>query len=184
MDKRVKYSLKQKMSAVLAVIAGRDSCLSAAGKIGSEQKTIRRWVNHYKQDGKAGLVLRQGTYSGQFKIDVIKYMLKNRLSLMRTATIFGIPQDDTVGRWLRKYERHGAGELLKERKGRPKTTMAKSVKKKSKQSSDPADKKLAALQQEVEYLRAENAFLKKLDALIQEEKAASNQSKRPKPSKN
>lgn len=184
MDKRVKYSLRQKMSIVLAVQSGRESSGSAARKIGSKLATVQRWVNHYKQHGKAGLLLRHGTYSGEFKVRVIKHMLKNGLSLAQTATFFGIPQNHTVGKWLQRYNRYGVGYLLKETRGRSPINMAKNAKKKSKQLSDPTDKKLAALQQEVEYLRAENAFLKKLDALIQEEKAASNQVKRPKPSKN
>lgn len=184
MDKRVKYSLKQKLSTVLSVISGRESCGSAARKIGSKLTTVRRWVRHYRQHGKRGLFLRQGTYNGQFKVRVIKHMLKKGLSLMQTAALFGIPQDHTVGKWLQKYKNHGTEGLLKETRGRARTTMAKKTKKTSKQLDNPTEKKLAALQQEVEYLRAENAFLKKLDALIQEEKATLNQVKRPKPSKN
>jgi len=184
MDKRVKYSLKQKLSTVLAVRSGKESCLSAARKIGANDTTVHRWVNHYQWHGKAGLSLGQGTYSGEFRLKVIKYMLKKNLSLKQTATFFGIPQDCTVGKWLQKYNCDGAGAVLKEWRGRPRKTMARNTKKQPEQSNDPTEKKLAALQREVEYLRAENAFLKKLDALIQEEKAASKQNKRPKPSKN
>ena len=56
--------------------------------------------------------------------------------------------------------------------------------KKDASNTDLSAEKLAALQKEVEYLRAENAFLKKLDALIQQEKVAQAQSKRQKPSRN
>lgn len=181
MDKRIKYSLQQKLSVVKSVTAGIDSYGSAARRIGSKLTTVRRWVNHYQQHGRAGLQLRQGSYSGKFKLEVIGYMLKNRLSLSETATIFGVPQDHTVGQWLKKYE-CSAGELLKETRGRKRSTMAKKSRKKI--SADPMQTKLASLQSEVEYLRAENAFLKKLDALIQEEKAASHPGKPPKPSKN
>jgi transposase len=129
MDKRVKYSLRQKLCTVRAVKSGKESCGSAARKIGSKLTTVRRWVAHYKQHGKAGLSLRQGSYSGQFKVRVIKYMLKNRLSLMQTATFFGIPQDHTVGKWLQQYKNHGAVGLLKETRGRPSITMAQNKKK-------------------------------------------------------
>jgi len=56
----------------------------------------------------------------------------------------------------------------------------KSKKKEKIDRSDTNAAKIAALQKEVEYLRAENAFLKKLDALIQQEEAE----KRQKPSRN
>ncbi|SKA34456.1 hypothetical protein SAMN04488128_1092 [Chitinophaga eiseniae] len=50
--------------------------------------------------------------------------------------------------------------------------------------SNPEAEKLAALQAENEYLRTELAFLKKLDALIQQEKAAKAQGRQQKPSRN
>ena len=185
MDKRVKYSFKQKLSIVRSVISGQDSLKSAARKIGGNDKTVQRWVNIYKQYGKRGLELRHGSYDGSFKVRVIKHMLKNGLSLMQTTAIFGIPHDYTVGRWLKKYERLGTAGLLREARGRKKSLMAKKTKKKQKDTTaDPSAEKVAALQKEVEYLRAENAFLKKLDALIQQEKAAKAQGMRPKPSRN
>jgi transposase len=63
-------------------------------------------------------------------------------------------------------------------------TQKTSKKKKDKSTMDSGAEQLAALQKEVEYLRAENAFLKKLDALIQQEKAAKAQGRRQKPSRN
>jgi transposase len=91
-----------------------------------------------------------------------------------------------VGRWLKVYQRLGAAGLLKETRGRKKSLMNKKTKKKIEGTStaDPAAEKVATLQQEVEYLRAENAFLKKLGALIQQEKATKAQNRRQKPSKN
>lgn len=184
MDKRIKYSFKQKLSAVLSVLGSKSSFYSAARKIGGNEKSVRRWVNLYKHFGKEGLRFRHGSYSGQFKIDAINHMLKNHLSLTQTAAFFGIPKDDTVGRWFKKYESQGARGLLEETRGRKKSSMSKKPKRTNKISSIPIDEKLAALQSEVEWLRAENAFLKKLDALIQEEKNAKAHSKRQKPSKN
>lgn len=183
MDKRVKYTYKQKLRAVRSVIGGHDSSESVANKIGSQKTTVQRWVNLYSLHGASGLKLRHGSYTGQFKIGVIRYLLKNNLSLRSASAMFGVPKDHTVGKWLRKYEQEGVRGLLEEARGRKKITMAKTPKK-EKKSSTPTDEKLAALQSEVEYLRAENAFLKKLDALVQEEKEAKAQSKRPKPSKN
>jgi len=184
MDKRIKYSFKQKLSAVRAVVSGQASCRSAAGKIGGDEKTVRRWVGLYQQYGSAGLKLRPGGYAGEFKVKVIRYMLKKHLSLIQTAVIFGIPNDHTVWRWLNTYECHGAAGLLKETRGRKKSIMAKKPKKSNTIALGSIDEKLAALQAENEYLRAENAFLKKLDALVQEEKAAKAQNKQQKPSKN
>jgi transposase len=112
-------------------------------------------------------------------------MLKNNLSLIQTAVFFAIPQDSAVGRWLRIYQRYGREGLLKEARGRKKSLMAKKTHKKKKSTiADQSAEKVAAMQKELEYLRAENAFLKKLDALIQQEESAKAQAKRPKPSRN
>jgi transposase len=186
MDKRIKFSYQQKLTAVRSITAGRESCLSAAKKIGSKENTVQRWLRLYKQHGSQGLTVRNGSYDGDFKLRVIRYMLKNRLSLIRTAAFFAIPQDSAVGRWLKIYQRLGAVGLVKETRGRKKSLMNKKTKKKKEATSttDPASEKVAALQKEVEYLRAENAFLKKLDALIQQEKATKAQNRRQKPSKN
>lgn len=184
MDKRIKFSFKQKLIAARSVIAGQDSARSAARKINGNEKTVRRWVNCYKQYGKKGLRVRNGSYDGSFKVEVIRYMLKNHLSLIQTAAVFGVPQDDTVGRWLKVYERLGTAGLRKETRGRKPLIMGKKPKKSNHLSAKTTEEQLAALQSENEYLRAENAFLKKLKALIQEEKAAKKQSRQQKPSGN
>lgn len=185
MDKRVKYTFDQKLSAVKSIVASRESCLTAARKIGSKKNTVQRWLRLYKQHGAQGLRIRNGCYDGHFKLRVVRYMLKNKLSLIQTAAIFAIPQDSAVARWLRAYQHYGQSGLLKETRGRKKSVMAKKTKKKQKDTADDksADK-ITALQKELEYLRAENAFLKKLDALIQKEETAKAQNKRSKPSGN
>lgn len=184
MNKRIKYSYQQKISAVRSVISGKDSLASAARKIGGNDKSIQRWVNLYNQFGKKGLQLRSGSYDGEFKVRVIKYMLKKHLSLLQTSALFGIANDSVVGRWLKIYESQGVGGLLMENRGRKKSAMPNKKKKTTRIVSNPEVEKLAALQAENEYLRAEIAFLKKLDALIQQEKAAKAQARQQKPSKN
>lgn len=179
MDKRIKFSLKEKILTVRSITAGRESYKSAARKLGCSNSTVKGWVLRYKQHGLGGLKLRHNSYSGVFKVEVILYMLKNSLSLERTAVSFGIPNISVVYSWLQIYERMGAPGLLKEPRSRKKSSMPKKKKttKEKASSSDQSAEKLTALQKEVEYLRAENAFLKKLDALIQQEKVAKVQSK-------
>jgi transposase len=183
MDKRVKYTFNQKLLAVRSITSGRESCLTAARKIGSNKATVQRWLRLYKQHGAKGLTVRSGSYKGSFKLYVVRYMLKNKLSIVQTAAIFAIPQHSAVSRWLKTYQGYGQAGLLKARE-RKKSLMAKKIKKKKGTTADPSAEKVAALQKELEYLRAENAFLKKLDALIQQEKAAKAQSKQQKPSRN
>jgi transposase len=184
MDKRMKYSLKEKMLVVRSILSGRESVNSAAIKKGAHRKTIQCWVSLYKYHGKAGLKDKPGYYSERFKMKVINHMLKNHLSLIETAAFFGIPTDYTVRNWFKRYEQEGQRGLLQKRRGRKRSMMSKKPRKGKQTSTGTVEERLAALQAENEYLRAENAFLKKLDALVQEQKAAQKQSRQQKPSRN
>jgi transposase len=186
MDKRIKFGLRDKVLVICSIQSGKESCRSAAKKLGSSKSTVQRWLSQYEARGAAGLRQRHGSYDWRLKVKVVRYMLENKLSLLRTATHFNIPNESAVDRWLKTYQRLGASGLQMENKSRKRSSMAGKTHKKSKQhtSTDTEAQKLAALQKEVEYLRAENAFLKKLDALIQQEKADKAQSKRQKPSRN
>ncbi|HTG57349.1 MAG TPA: helix-turn-helix domain-containing protein [Niabella sp.] len=186
MERNFRFSLKVKKAAVLSVISGRQTCISAAQKIGCHRSSVQNWVVFYRKHGMKGLNLPSRTYSGEFKVEVIDYMLKNRLSLIRTAVHFGIANSTIVKEWRKLYDSKGFVGLHQQFSERKTTTMAKKKKgiKKDEPDLDQSAQKLAELQKEVEYLRAENAFLKKLDALIQEEEAAKAQSKRPKSSRN
>jgi transposase len=184
MDKRVKYSISQKTTVVRSILAGKISTTGASRELGCEGKTIRRWLEQYNQHGIKGFKFKNGSYADRFKLQVVRYYFKKGLSLNQTASYFRIPGEGVVGKWVRDYERFGAMGLSAKPRGRKKTTMTKKPRKKGVTPADPTAQKLAELQKEVEYLRAENAFLKKLEALAQEEEAARAQARQQKPSGN
>jgi len=183
MNETIKFSFEQKLFAVRSVISGKSSTGSAAKSIGSDKSSVKHWVRFYEAYGSKGLKLKNRYYSGSYKLNVVTHMLKNRLSLIRTAVLFAIPYPQTIGKWRKIYIQHGAKGLNNSQiSGTKKSVMPKKSKKPAASGGDPEVKKLEALQKEVKYLRAENAFLKKLDALIQQEKA--EKEKRQKPSRN
>jgi transposase len=184
MDKRVKFSIKQKVSVVESILSGRQTIRGAARELGCHKSGVQRWLEQYRQHGRQGFKLRNGGYVGRFKVKVVEYYLKNGLSLKQTASYFKIPGEGIIGNWIKIYERLGAEGLLKETRGRKRSIMARKPKKKEMISNDPVAQKLAQMQEELEYLRAENAFLKKLSALVQQEEAAKAQARRPKSSGN
>ena len=164
-----KYSYEEKLDAVLRVVEDGMSYNASARITGTAKEHVRRWVMRYKQFGPEGLIVKHGSYDGAFKISVIEYMHANHLSLSQTAVKFGIPQDNVVGKWERIYYEEGPQGLYMERRGR-----------KSKMNSDkPTKKKLSKeteedLIAEVQRLRMENDYLKKLQALVQERIAREN----------
>lgn len=165
----MKYSYAVKLKAVLSVLDEHCSARCVAAEIGSDQKHIRRWVALYKAYGIKGLLHKHTSYNGKFKISVIRYMHENHLSLFETAVKFGIPNDSVVYNWERIYDEQGESGLMQENRGRKKN-MSNSQPKKRKLSKQTEEDLIS----EVQRLRAENAYLKKLQALVQERIAREN----------
>ena len=126
------------------------------------QTTVKKWVKKYNEHGEKGLLKNfKSSYSGEFKQNVIEYMHKNHLSAQETAIHFNLGSIDQATRWERIYYEEGPQALYVERRGRSKNMGSKPRKKKlSKEVEED-------LIEEVQRLRMENAYLKKLQALIQ-----------------
>jgi transposase len=158
-----KYSYEEKLEAVLRVINDGMSYRQSAHILGTGKTHVTRWVELYRQFGSEGLLIKHGSYSGDFKIYVVKYMYDNHLSLSQTAIKFGIPQDNTVGRWERIYYEEGPQALYRDNRGRPKKMSSDKPRKKNLPKEIEED-----LIAENQRLRMENEYLKKLQALVQE----------------
>lgn len=169
-----KYSYEEKLEAVLRIVEGKTSIRESARILGTGYEHVRRWLMRYQQFGAEGLLLKHGSYDGTFKVSVIEYMHKNHLSLSQAAVKFGIPGDSIIGKWERIYYEEGPQGLYKDNRGR-----------KSKMSSDKTQKKIFDKQieedliAEVQRLRMENEYLKKLQALVQERIARENGNEPP-----
>ncbi len=97
-------------------------------------------------------------YTGEFKQRVVETMQKEHLSYRETAREFEVPDDKMVAKWERIYLEEGAEGLYVERRGRKSTGRPPKLDKKTEED----------LIGEVQRLRAENAYLKKLNALVSE----------------
>lgn len=94
-------------------------------------------------------------YTPEFKIKVVETMHIEKLSYRETARQFDI-SNSRVTAWERIYIEEGAEGLYAERRGRKST------------GRPPKIKKEEDLIAEVQRLRAENAYIKKLNALVAE----------------
>ena len=99
-------------------------------------------------------------HTGEFKQMVVETMRKEKLSYEEAARRFGITGHSSIQRWERIYLEEGPEGLYIERRGR-----SRKGGRPPKQMKAEVEEDLIA---EVQRLRAENAYLKKLNALVTE----------------
>jgi transposase len=126
---------------------------------------VQRWVRAYQHHGEAGLRRKSSTYTAEFKLSVLQHMWDNHLSVTQAAAKFDIRHHAMVGMWERAYRDGGVEALASRPRGRPKS-MATTVPK-SDSSPDDDQRSREELLAEVNQLRMELAYLKKLEALVQ-----------------
>ena len=98
-------------------------------------------------------------YTGEFKQEVVETMMRETLGYKETSLLYDISGHERVRQWERIYLEEGPEGLYIERRGR------NSKGRPPKKLKPEVEEDLLA---EVQRLRAENAYLKKLNALVAE----------------
>lgn len=101
------------------------------------------------------------------KLEVLKYRVETGPSYLNTATYFNLPSPYTIQQWEEKYNR--LGEVAFVSRKEEKSTMEK----KGQAEKD----EIKEIKGELERLRMENAYLKKLNALVQDKEKSPNKTK-------
>ena len=150
------FSYEQKVQAVNMVLNEHLSYLKAGRAISASKNAVMGWVKRVEEHGFECLkAVGKRTHSGEFKVNVVEYMHNNRLSAYAVAAYFNLAKVQ-VERWERIYYEEGAETLLTERRGRLGNNHMPKKKK------TPNEDLIA----EVQRLRMENEYLKKLNALV------------------
>lgn len=164
---RNNFSIKEKERIVLSVLEeGSESYHSIARKYSTSHRLISLWVESYKVHGKSGLSFKNDlSYTGEFKLKLLQEMHAEGLSLYQLSIKYLI-SPSLLSTWKREYKEGGATALfMDKRKGRPPKAKNKQIA--TQKSALSNEEKLI---KENELLRAENDYLKKLQALIQNQK--------------
>lgn len=157
------YSTELKLEIVQRYLQGNTSISKLAEEYHVHQSDIQKWRDAYLEHGVEGLNIKPKSYSGDFKVSVVEYMYNTGSSLRKTAAHFNIPCRNSITNWERIYYEEGKEALYVERRGRASKMGIKKPREPKKNVNENED-----LLEEVQRLRMENEYLKKLNALIQE----------------
>ena len=170
MERKVKYNYTFKLECVELVLNKNQSCGVVSKQKGVIKSQVQKWVSLFKKHGQKGLQsAKNQAYTIDFKINVLKTLSKNQLSLRQACLLFNIPSESTILKWKKDFANFGIEGLQPKPKGRQKSM---SDYKRKKRKSDKPLTREGELLLENERLRCENELLKKLQALIQAEEEA------------
>lgn len=134
---------------------------------------ILAWAKVYDVYGESGLEHRSRHWTYEDKINAVQRVL-NGESYHEVAHSLGMSSKTQVSTWHRKYLELGWDGLKLDGRGRKRKMGNKPVKpSKSKSQAE----EIVELRKRLEYLEAENAYLKKLAALVQQRKAQEQKKK-------
>lgn len=159
-----KYGDQFKLDTVQQCLSGQISVEEIARLRGLDYSMVRRWVSGYQVHGMAGLTKQYVRRSAQFKLLVLERIARESLSERQAVAIYNLRNAGIVSQWRQRYDAGGVCALMPKRQGRS-TMFHKHL-----AAPIPQDMTEKQLREEIAYLRAENDYLKKLDALIQAER--------------
>lgn len=161
MSRKIKYDYSFKKAVVKEVVKNGLSSYAVSLKYNLCKSIVRKWVAFYKTHGAKGLKPIKNRYSPKNKVKVIEKMRENSLSFRETCVLFKIPSSETLVKWVKIYDEKGPEGLSVENRGRSKSMPRKPKKPMTREEQ---------LLDELADLKAENAYLKKLHALVQSER--------------
>src|SRR5690606_23916350 len=134
---------------------------------------LKDWVAQYKANGVEAFLPSYTNYDLNFKMDVLNYIKDFGVTTNEAAAIFNISSPSTVHKWVNLFNTIGIDALKSKKKGRP------SIKKESMRQTKlaPAEGSVEALEARIKQLEMENAYLKKLNALVQNKEKSPNKTK-------
>jgi transposase len=169
-----KYNAQFKLEVIQSYLK-TGSQYQTAKLYGVNTSDVRRWTLVYQHHGPASLQKQVNQRrSVKHKLEILEYIRVHGISARQAAAQFNIPSPSTIALWQRLYNEGGIAALQSAPIGRrPMPKINKTILQKSLTELTAAE-----LQRRLEYVEAENAYLKKLRALVQEKNLANR--KQPK----
>ncbi len=175
-----KHSESFKLKVVQRYLAGNAGVKVLATQTGVGRGSLSRWVAAYRAHGQRGLRKKFSHYSAEFKLKVLRLAEREGLSNTQAAARFDLRGGGgVVGAWRRRYDEGGLRALHPKPRDRPAKKMPKTKPIAPAPAQADDTRTLEALRKENEALRAEVAYLKKLQALVRADRQAAPKGRKP-----
>ena len=159
----MKYSKEFKLECVMKYKNGEYVKDPPGVKHKSFHRQVQRWKYIYDSLGEIGLEHNKPTLSFEERLQLI-VRVENGDSYTYVANSVGI-QESLLIKWHKIYRQEGIDGLKSLKRGRSAMKKKTQTEKSLDQMTDK--EKIKYYQEQLEYLEAENAYLKKLRALVQ-----------------
>ena len=159
-SKSKRHSIEEKLQTVELYRQGY-GCRLISKKLSISLSVIRRWLRLYRLNGLEGFVQpSKPQINTTYRQIAVQDYLDNKLSYIQASLKYGV-SDFAIACWVKQAKNYGISSLSDiEHNGRASNQMGRPKKK------EP-ETELEKLQAELEYVLAENAYLKKLKALVE-----------------
>lgn len=146
---------KQCLSGVSSEVLAKQHSISS--------RQIRYWTQVFAIHGNRSFLPATQAATAQSKLAALRLMWTNSWSVTHTSAVLNLSSPSIFATWLKRYNERGVKGLEPQPKGRP------PMKQQPQTTTKPeSEMTLEELREELAYLRAENAVLKKLEELEQE----------------
>ncbi len=173
-----KYTESAKLAAIKEYCSGEAGLRTVAQRHNVDVSSLRQWISGYRAHGEAGVAEKKRQfYSVELKLSVLKRMRAEGLSYRQAAALFNIRRFDIIGRWERQYNQGGPEALSWGSRGGCRKRMKPAPLKNKTRAPEDARSRQQLLD-ELCSLRMENAYLKKLNALVQASARSARESER------
>ncbi|MFC7651353.1 IS3 family transposase [Pseudoduganella danionis] len=159
-----KYTMQFKLEVVQRYQAEGIGFKSLGRLYGIDGAMVKRWIHLYQAHGESGLVKKFTGYGVEEKLAILQRMWDEEWSYTQTIAAFNIRSMASLRSWERCYHSGGIEALKPRARGRPKK-MPESLPPDTQRSTDDETRTREELLAEVNHLRMEVAYLKKLPSL-------------------
>jgi transposase len=168
-----KYTEQFKTGLVEQYLTGEAGFTTVSKQHGVPRSLLRRWVAFFRHHGAVGLRAKSAIYDRDFKLSVLRHMWENDISFSQVSAKFDIRDQCAVSKWQRLYDADGPTALGVDPPANVERMSSPVPRVKKPDPSIPdGEKSKEDLLAELNWMRMEVAYLKKLDALVQAKRTA------------